>query len=244
MNVSPGVDRYVAGLHIGVHDRSGHRPRAPRPAADSAAARWHRPCSWRVRRACWVICERMLLIRFSGSTTPIGAARLTPANRFPPAGIVVGTHVDRDRHRQRVDRHAHVLVIQPKRATQTGQVRVVDRSTRGLGGPVQVAERDVDGVAARRQAAPPQQRRRVRRPAPSPGRSTSRSRRRRSPTTPGRGPLARPRARRRPSAPRTLPAIGAGQSVEALPASGRWATGLAESASGERRPAVGSRSRS
>ena len=33
-----------------------------------------------------VIWDRMLLIRFSGSTMPIGAARLTPANRLPPAG--------------------------------------------------------------------------------------------------------------------------------------------------------------
>ena len=33
-----------------------------------------------------VIWDRMFLIRFSGSTRPIGAARLTPANRFPPAG--------------------------------------------------------------------------------------------------------------------------------------------------------------
>ena len=33
-----------------------------------------------------VIWERMLLIRFSGSISLIGAARLTPAKRFPPAG--------------------------------------------------------------------------------------------------------------------------------------------------------------
>ena len=33
-----------------------------------------------------VICERMFLIRTSGSCSPIGAARLTPAKRFPPAG--------------------------------------------------------------------------------------------------------------------------------------------------------------
>ena len=52
------------------------------------------------------------------------------------------------------------LVVEPQRTAQPGQVGVVDRAARRLGRPVQVAELDVDGLAARRQAAAAQQRRR------------------------------------------------------------------------------------
>ena len=75
-------------------------------------------------------------------------------------GVVVGSQVDRYRHRQGVDRHAHGLVVAPQRAAQPGQIRVVDRAAGRLGRPVQVTELDVDGVASRRQAAASQHRRR------------------------------------------------------------------------------------
>ena len=33
----------------------------------------------------WVICARIFFIRETGSMVPMGAARLTPVNRLPPA---------------------------------------------------------------------------------------------------------------------------------------------------------------
>ena len=52
-------------------------------------------------------------------------------------------------------------MVQPQRAAQACQVGVVDRPARRFGRPVQVAELDVDGVAARGKAAAEQHRRRV-----------------------------------------------------------------------------------
>ena len=164
-----------------------------------------------------VICDRMLLMRFSGSTQADRRGEIDPGESVSAGGIVVGSHVDRDRHRQRVDRHALGLVVEPQRAAQAGQVGVVDRAAGRLRRPVQVAELDVDRIAARRQAAPPQHRRRFGGRPHHAGARHARSRRRRRPTRPGRGSRARRLAAAPNSAPRTPPAIAPGSRLKPLP---------------------------
>ena len=154
-----GVDRHIAGLHIGVDDRTGHRLE-------------HRVRQQAEHRSDDADHVHGALVSFSGHLRPDaldplrgvdyadGRREIDSGESVAARGIVVGPHVDRNRHRQRVDRHAHVFVVKPQCAAQSGQVCVVDRAFGRLGGPVQITEHDVDRIAARRQAAPLQHRRR------------------------------------------------------------------------------------